>query len=99
MRISDWSSDVCSSDLLDGKQREEALIAQQPEESEIAFQDRKSKYRGLAVSGMSSDQKEMMQKVLAGLIEPYRKDDQQEVMACLKKQGGLDQCHLAFYKE
>jgi hypothetical protein len=85
--------------MLDGKQRETALIAQRPEESDIAFKDRKSKYPGLAVADMSHDQKEVMQKVLSSLIEPYRKEDQDEVAACLKKQGGLDQCHLAFYKE
>ena len=33
------------------------------------------------------------------LVEPYRKEDQDEALACLKKQGGLDKCRLAFYKD
>ena len=37
--------------------------------------------------------------MLAVLLEPYRKDDQDEALECLKKQGGLDKCSLAFYKE
>ena len=36
------------------------------------------------------DQKEELQKVLQKLIEPYRQSDRNEVLACLKKQGGLD---------
>jgi hypothetical protein len=32
------------------------------------------------------------------LIEPYRTADQEEVRKCLKAQGGLEKCRLAFYK-
>ena len=28
--------------------------------------------------------------MLSMLIDPFRKDDRDEAMACLKKQGGLD---------
>jgi hypothetical protein len=48
---------------------------------------------------MSADQKDRMQKVLQKLIEPYRQSDQDEAVACLKAQGGLDACSLAFYEE
>jgi hypothetical protein len=37
--------------------------------------------------------------VLLSLIEPYRKEDQDKVQDCLKKQGGLDRCSLTFYQE
>ena len=40
-----------------------------------------------------------MQKVLAKLLEPYRQSDQDEVRKCLKAQGGLDKCSLAFYRD
>ena len=33
------------------------------------------------------------------LLEPYRQSDRDEVVKCLEAQGGLDACHLAFYKE
>jgi len=91
------ANQVC--EMLDGKQREKALIEKRPTESDLAFQDRKGKYPGIAVSDLSHDQKAAMQKVLASLIEPYREEDRKEVTACLEKQGGLDKCHLAFYKE
>lgn len=83
--------------MLDSKQRQKALIEESPHESEVAFQGTKGKFPGLPVAEMSDDQKKQMQKVLSALVEPFRKDDQEEALACLKKQGGLDQCSLAFY--
>ncbi|HEY2147253.1 MAG TPA: hypothetical protein VGH32_04905, partial [Pirellulales bacterium] len=37
--------------------------------------------------------------VLGKLIEHYRQSDQDEALGCLKRQGGLDKCSLAFYRE
>ena len=85
--------------MLDGKQQKQSLVAQSPRESSVAFRDKGADFPGLAVSDMSSDQKEHMQKVLAKLIEPYRTSDQEEALACLKAQGGLDKCSLAFYAD
>ena len=30
---------------------------------------------------------------------PYRQSDREEALNCLKSQGGLDKCSLAFYRE
>jgi len=38
-------------------------------------------------------------EAVAGKREPFRQSDRDEVTRCLKTQGGLDACHLAFYKE
>ena len=56
-------------------------------------------FPGIPITELADEQKKELQKVLPMLIEPYRKDDQDEAMACLKTQGGLDKCSLAFYKE
>jgi hypothetical protein len=86
--------------MLDGKQREAALVtAKRPRESAIAFQGDKGKFPGMPVTEMSRDQKEELQKVLMLLLEPYRKDDREEALECLRKQGGLDKCSLAFYQD
>ncbi len=37
--------------------------------------------------------------MLQKLIEPYRQTDRDEVVACLKAQGGLERCSLAFYQD
>ncbi len=86
--------------ILSGKQQTEALVEKRPKsEHSVAFQGTEGKRTGLPCSELSKDQKEGLQKVLTSLIEPYRKEDQDEVLACLKKQGGLDKCALTFYKE
>jgi hypothetical protein len=86
-------------EMLDGKQREQALLKDAPRESAVGFRGKQGKLDGIPVAGLSSDQKEHVQQVLQKLIEPYRQSDRDEAVACLKAQGGLDQCHLAFYKQ
>ena len=85
--------------MLDGKQQAEALIKLPPQENAIAFQGRAGKLPGIAVKDLSADQKAHVQTVLAKLIEPYRQSDRDRAVACLKAQGGLDECHLAFYEQ
>ena len=85
--------------MLDGKQRKKSLLAKTPVQSSIHFRKPGSQFPGLKVTDMSDDQKEHLQKVLATLIEPYRQTDRDEAVQCLKKQGGLDGCSLAFYSD
>ena len=85
--------------MLDGKQRKQALLKEAPDEALIAFQGKDGAFPGIPIRELSADQKEHMQKVLQKLIEPYRQSDQDRAVACLKAQGGLDACSLAFYEE
>jgi hypothetical protein len=85
--------------MLDDKQQKKALVEISPKEEDVSFQGEKGKFPGIPIKELSDDQKKAIQKVLASLLEPYRTDDQDEVMACLKKQGGLDACNLAFYQD
>lgn len=86
--------------MLDEKQKAKALVtdAKLPRESKVEFQGKEGKFPGISVGELADEHKKAIQKVLASLIEPYRKEDQDEVAECLKKQGGLDKCNLAFYK-
>ena len=84
--------------ILDGKQRDQALVEQAPEESSVHFGGPDGRPQGIVISELSADQKEYAQKVLDALVEPYRTTDRDEVFKCLKAQGGLDKCRLAFYK-
>jgi hypothetical protein len=85
--------------MLDGKQREKALVAKLPREQDAGFRGPSGGFPGIPITELSGDQKEQVQKTLAKLIEPYRQSDKDEVVACLKAQGGLDQCALAFYSD
>ena len=83
--------------MLDGKQRGQALVEQLPAEQSVGFRGKEGKFPGIAVTDLSADQKEQLQKVVAKVFEPYRNADRDEVLACLKAQGGIDACSLAFY--
>lgn len=83
--------------MLDGKQREKAIVKDIPDESAVPFQGDKGVFPGLPVADMTADQKAVAQGVLQSLIEPYRQSDKDEVLKCLEKNGGLDRCSLAFY--
>jgi hypothetical protein len=86
--------------MLDGKQRKEALVGDLPRENAVGFRRcSRELVPGIRVSELSPDQREEMEKVLAILLEPYRTVDREEVRGCLKRQGGLENCRLAFYSE
>lgn len=97
-----WPHAVMANDLyknLDKKQQDKALVAKSPDESAVAFQGKEGKFPGIPVAELDSTQKKDMQKILSAMLEHYRKEDQEEALACLNKQGGLDACSLAFYKD
>jgi hypothetical protein len=54
---------------------------------------------GIPVAELSADQREELEKVLAILLEPFRAGDSDEVRRCLSKQGGIEACRLAFFRE
>ncbi|MBL8828415.1 MAG: DUF3500 domain-containing protein [Planctomycetaceae bacterium] len=84
--------------MLDGKQQKQALVTPMPREQDSGFRS-KEKIAGIPTTELSADQKAHLQKVLQLLIEPYRQSDRDEVVQCLKTQGGLDACSLAFYSQ
>jgi hypothetical protein len=85
--------------MLDSQQQKEALLPKAPRESAVAFHGAAGPTPGIPVAEFHNDQKEQLHAVLEKLVEPYREDDRQRVVSCLKAQGGLEHCHLAFYQE
>lgn len=86
---------------LDGKQRALALLGDPREEqatNTVALRKKSQKLAGLRVSEMSRDQRELVQKVLAALLLPFRKQDTDEVMRYVKKNGGVSSLAMSFYK-
>jgi len=84
--------------MLDGRQRALALVNGLPKETAIGFRAANAA-AGIPVSELSPDQRAELERVLGILLEPYRTADRDEVRGCLAKQGGLDRCRLAFYKQ
>ncbi len=85
--------------MLDGKQRKSAEVAKTTPEQQVAFQGSAGRFSGIPITELSADQKQQMQVTLQSLIDPFRSSDQQEALECLKVQGGLDACHLAFFTD
>ncbi len=85
--------------MLDEKQQAKALMPRTPAEAAVEFKGEKGVIPGIPVADLSSDQQKEMQKTLNMLLEPYRKENQDEVKECLKKFGGIEKCHLTFYKQ
>ena len=86
--------------MLDGKQQSQALLKEGlPREQRVGFRGKEGPFQGLAVAEMSSDQKDHLQAVVGMLMGHYRRSDQDEFTQCLKTQGGLDACHLAYYAQ
>jgi len=97
-----WSQAVAANDLykmLDGRQQKQSHVGKTPREQAVAFRGKQGQFTGLPVTDMSSDQKEHLQTVLSTMVEPYRQNDRDEAMQCLKAQGGIDACHLSFYTD
>ena len=85
---------------LSRSQRKEALVTHgMPSEELIGFKGKGGQFQGCPVSDFTDDQRSEVQRILKILLEPFRQSDRDEVSRCLKSQGGLDGCNLAFYKE
>ncbi|MBI3882029.1 MAG: DUF3500 domain-containing protein [Verrucomicrobia bacterium] len=85
---------------LSGKQRELALLGDSREENGILTVKLKGKVKpidGIPLTELSRDQKELVHKVMADLLAPFRKEDTDEVMK-LVNQNGFDNLRMAFYK-
>ena len=86
---------------LDGKQREKALIARVRKElgrETVELSGKTSGLGGIPVSELSADQKDLMKKVLADLLKPFRKADADEAMKLIEK-NGFENLHMAYGKQ
>lgn len=86
---------------LDGKQQQLALIEKSPPEGydSIQLKGKNGKFIGLPLTELSRDQKALVQKVATAIMEPFRKEDVDEILKHVKAAGGWDKCWLSFYQE
>jgi hypothetical protein len=86
---------------LDGKQRAAALLGDpRAERSTATVQLKKAgePMPGLPVSAMSRDQRELVEKVLADLLQPFRQKDRDEALRYIRGRGGAGSLSMSFYK-
>ena len=86
---------------MSGKQRSMALLGDPREEkgtATVALKKPGEPLAGLPVADMRRDQRELVEKVLADLLLPFRKQDADEAMKYIKKNGGVEALSMSFYK-
>jgi hypothetical protein len=84
---------------LDGKQRGLALRDDPRKESgndTVALGGKREGLAGIPASELSADQKDLVRKVLADLLAPFRKADADEAMKLIEA-GGFDDLRMAFF--
>ena len=88
-------------DALSAGQRKQAVVMGTPGEgvSSVKFRMAGEVLPGLSCAELNAEQKGLIEKVMRGLLSPYRKEDGDEVMTVVKAKGGLEKLSLAFYKE
>jgi hypothetical protein len=85
---------------LDGKQRETALCEHgrlERKTETVKLTGKKTGLDGIRVGDMTRDQKELVRKVMADVLAPFRKADAAESMKLIEK-NGFENLHMAFYK-
>lgn len=88
-------------EALDGKQREKAVVKGSPGEGDgsIKFKKKDEERPGILYSDLSKDQQGLVAKVMRDVLSPFRAEDADEVMDVIKKTGGMEKIHLAFYSD
>ncbi len=85
---------------LDGKQRETALLGSSRKEAgnkTIQLTGKTEGLEGIRVAALAADQKDLVRKVLADLLKPFRQSEREESMKYIEA-SGFDNLHMAFYK-
>jgi len=86
---------------LDGKQRKIALLGKSRGEhgaKTVKLTGKKVGLPGLRAADMSKDQKGLMREVMTDMLAPFRKEDADESMKLIEK-NGFDNLHIAYYKD
>ncbi|RUL88607.1 DUF3500 domain-containing protein [Tautonia sociabilis] len=87
---------------LDESQRAQALVdgSRAADASRtIELKGEKVPERGLLVSELDDQQKQMVRTLIEAMLSPFREADQQEVLACIEAAGGVDPMRLTYYTD
>ena len=48
---------------------------------------------------MTTDQRNLVRSVMRSVLSPYRREDADEVMELVGRNGGMERIHVAFYRD
>jgi hypothetical protein len=63
----------------------------------VAF--RRNGFPGIRSGDLTADQRRLVETVMRDILAPYRREDVNEVMQIIGRNGGLDRLHFAFYRD
>lgn len=84
-------------DALDDRQRRRAILSSSLDNVRIV--QRRTTYPGIAASELTADQRRLVESVLRDLLAPYRREDADEAMAIIRRNGGIEQLHFGFFRD
>ncbi len=87
-------------EALNAQQRRTATMTTNPGElaPSIRFRAQGQAHPGIAYRDLTADQRRLVETVMRDLISPYRREDGDEVMDLIRRNGGMDQIHLGFFR-
>lgn len=88
-------------DALNEQQRRTATMGSyvQPREQEGSVRFRREGFGGIRVGDLTADQRRLVETVMRDCLSPYRREDGDEVMDLIRRNGGMDRIHLGFFKD
>src|SRR5262249_32852967 len=85
-------------DSLTEAQRRQAVVTGSPGELAPSVQFRQN-HPGIPASDLSADQRRLVETVMRDILSPYRREDADEVMQLVRRNGGLERIHIVFYRD
>jgi hypothetical protein len=88
-------------DALTPAQRQQAVVRGNPGDFETAVRFRAAGQRRPGVGGadLTADQRRLVEQVMRTLLSPFRAEEAERAMQFVRRNGGVEQIHLAFYEE
>jgi hypothetical protein len=88
-------------DALNERQRGTAVVRGTPGEGEpsIRFRQSGQQLPGISISELTRDQRQLVERVMRDVLSPFRAEDANEVMDIIRRNGGMERIHLAFYQD
>jgi len=86
-------------DSLTEAQRRQAIVSGTPGELEPSIRFRANGFPGISNADLTADQRRLVETVMRDILSPFRREDADEVMQIVRRNGGLERIHLAFYRD
>ena len=65
----------------------------------IRFRPAGQAHPGISFGELNRGQRQLVTQVMRDVLSPFRREDTDEVMQIVRRNGGLERIHLAFYRD